>query len=295
MDVRHIEMFQEVILRGSVTEAARAIGVTQPAVSAAIARLEGRIGFVLFRREGRHLVPTPEALLFSAEATKAIRGFEGLADVAAGIGAATRGSLTIAANPAPAIFWLPPIIAEFQRTRPDIRIRCISRSSREVRELADIDAFDLGLAEAPFIRQDAVARRYRFTMVAAIHADSTLAKHHTLTPKLLSRDRLIVVSGALWTDAAIARAFEAEGINMPVVAECEYTATALGLVANGAGVCLADPISANQFGEGQILLRPFKPEIQYEIGLLRPARGEFSRLTKAFIDLLDQTLSRFST
>jgi DNA-binding transcriptional LysR family regulator len=294
MDVRLIVMFQEVMLRGSVTEAARAIGVTQPAVSAAIARLEKHIGFALFRREGRHLVPTAEARLLHAEATRAISGLEGLADVASGIAAATRGSLTIATNPAPAISWLPAIVAEFQRTRPDTRVRFITRSSHEVRELGDINAFDVGLAEAPFIRQDAVVRRYRFTMVAVVHPESPLAENRTLTPKLVGRDRLIMVSGALWTDAAITRAFEAAGANMPVVAECEYTATALGLVANGAGVCLSDPISAALFAANALAIRPFRPEIQYEVGLLRPNRGEFSRLAMAFIELLDERLSRFT-
>jgi DNA-binding transcriptional LysR family regulator len=295
MDLRNIEMFQMVMLRGSVTEAARALGVTQPAVSAALTRLEKEVGFALFRREGRHIAPTQEARLFHVEATRAISGFEGLAGAAASISAATRGTMTIASNPAPAISWLPPIVAEFQRSRPDTRIRFISRSSREVRELATVDGFDIGLAEAPFIRQDAVVRRYRLTMVVALHPQNPLVDHDVITPSILSGQPLITVSGALWTDAAIARAFEVAGADFRIVAECEYIATALGLVANGAGVCFADPISAEQFAAAGVVTRRFEPAIQYEIGLLRSTRGKLSRLAQAFTELLDQRVARFTS
>jgi DNA-binding transcriptional LysR family regulator len=293
MDVRNIEMFQMVMQHGSVTGAARALGVSQPAVSAAITKLEKEVGFVLFRREGRHIAPTQEAVLFSADAMRAMSGFEALADAAAGISATARGSMTIASNPAPAISWLPAIVAEFLSTRPETRIRFISRSSREVRELVSLDGFDIGLAEAPFVRQDSVVRRYRLKMVAALHPQSPLLAHDIITPAILAGQPLITVSGALWTDAAIARAFEDAGAGFKVVAECEYIATALGLVANGAGVCLADPISAGQFSSAGIVTRPFEPPIQYEVGLLRSTRGESSLLAQAFTALLDECLARF--
>jgi DNA-binding transcriptional LysR family regulator len=294
MDLRIIEMFQEVMIRGSVTAAAKAIGVTQPAVSTALAKLEERVGFPLFRRVGRHLEPTPEARLFSAESARALNGFENLAAVAAGISASTRGSLTIAANPASSISWLPRIVAEFQQSRPDTRVRFISRMSHEIRRLSDGDAFDIGLAEAPFTRQDSVDRRYHFAMLAVLHPESALLRHKILTPRLIAKDRLIMVSGALWTDAAITRAFEEAGVNMPVTAQCDYVATALGMVINGAGICLADPISVADFEGRGLSARPFKPAIDYEVGVLRPARGEFSRLAKAFLELLDKRLSRFA-
>jgi len=50
MDIRLLEAFRAVIETGSVTHAAAALGVTQPAVSAQIARLEGVLGFSLFER-----------------------------------------------------------------------------------------------------------------------------------------------------------------------------------------------------------------------------------------------------
>ncbi len=63
MDVKLLEAFRAVVDHRSVTAAASVLGVTQPAVSTQIARLEEMIGFALFERSGGRLKPTPEGLL----------------------------------------------------------------------------------------------------------------------------------------------------------------------------------------------------------------------------------------
>jgi DNA-binding transcriptional LysR family regulator len=258
-------------------------------------RLEKHLGFPLFRRNGRHVVPTKEAIAFHVEASRVTRDFRNLFDVAAGIVSATRGTITIGSSPAPAIFWLPLIIAKFQRERPEVHVRLISRSSREIRELGDYEAFDIGVAEAPFTRRDGVMKRYKFEMVALTRQGSDLARNAILTPRLISGRRLVAVKGALWTDADISRAFEVAQVDMPVVAECDYMASAIGLVSHGDAVCLVDPVSASQLPQSAALeVRKFSPSIHYEIGVITPARGGASQLTLAFAQSLDDFLRSFS-
>ncbi len=52
MNLRQLQAFKEVMLTGSVTEAARNIGRTQPAISTLIAGLESSVGYDLFERRG---------------------------------------------------------------------------------------------------------------------------------------------------------------------------------------------------------------------------------------------------
>ena len=61
MRLRHIEVFNAVMLTGSVSAAARLINVTQPAVSRILAHAELQLGFALFHRLKGKLVPTTEA------------------------------------------------------------------------------------------------------------------------------------------------------------------------------------------------------------------------------------------
>ena len=62
MRLRHIEVFNAVMLTGSVSEAARLINVTQPAVSRTLQHAEIQLGFPLFQRAKGRLTPTTEAL-----------------------------------------------------------------------------------------------------------------------------------------------------------------------------------------------------------------------------------------
>ena len=61
INLRQVEVFYAVMRAGSVTEAARVLNVTQPAVSAALKQFEARLKMKLFDRVGGRLQPTPEA------------------------------------------------------------------------------------------------------------------------------------------------------------------------------------------------------------------------------------------
>jgi DNA-binding transcriptional LysR family regulator len=282
MDYRQVEMFDAVITFGSVTDAARHLGVTQPAVSTAIAKLERDAGFSLFHREGRRLVPTPEALLLHGKANRALANFRQLTETASSIAAAQQGTLTIATNPGPGIAWLPTIAAAFCRARPDVRLRLLTRSSGEVRDLAALSAFDLGLAEAPFNRTEMLLRRYSFARVVVLPEGHLLARETVLTPQLLNGEKLIATIMSSWSWASIARTFEAAGAQFQVVAECEFTVIAINMVAAGLGICLADPLSVAGVGARGLVVRPFLPALPYDVGLLRPSHGPLTRLAEAF-------------
>lgn len=292
MDHRQTEIFRAVIDQGSVTAAARALGVSQPAVSGSLAKLEKSVGFVLFRREGRRLVPTTEARLLHAEASRLLDGFARLDASIAEISAAQRGTLTIATNPGPAISWLPSVAAAFRRERPQVRLRLLTRSSQEVRELSAMSAFDLGVAEAPFANAEKVLRRYALPRVVVLPRTHPLAGREVLTPQQLDGEAFVATARSSWNWANLARAFDLAGAVCNVVAECEFTAIALNLVGAGIGVCLADPISAAGIGP-HLVQRPFRPVVPYEVGLLGPHHGPLTTLAQAFATSLHAHVSSF--
>lgn len=72
INVRHIAAFATTVRHGSVTRAARAVNLTQPALTQAIARLETDIGCALFERGPAGMTPTEPALLLAPRAEAAI-------------------------------------------------------------------------------------------------------------------------------------------------------------------------------------------------------------------------------
>lgn len=292
MDYRLIEIFCAIMDHGSVTSAARILGVSQPAVSSSLGKLEKLLGYSLFLRQARTLVPTTEAKLLHSEAIHILSALDRFGATAEEIYDGRRGVLTIATHPNAAISWLPSVAAEFRRERPNVHLRFLSRSSGEVRALAAASAIDLGIAEAPFANAELVLHRYALPRVAVIPNQHRLAAHEVLSPQLLDGEDLIAVVPASWNWALVARAFDRAGAVCHVVAECEYMATALALTAHGTGICLADPISATTTGLG-LIQRPFLPVTPYEVGLLGPAHGKISVLAKAFGDALNKHISSY--
>ena len=72
INIRHLAAFAATVRHGSVTRAARAVNLTQPALSLAISRLEGRLGCTLFERGPEGMTPTGAALLLAPRAEAAI-------------------------------------------------------------------------------------------------------------------------------------------------------------------------------------------------------------------------------
>jgi DNA-binding transcriptional LysR family regulator len=122
MDVRLLEAFRAVVDHRSVTAAAGAMGVTQPAVSTQIARLEEMVGFALFERSGGRLKPTSEGMLFYAEAMRVLGEFDRLQTTTAQIREGQAGRLTIASHPWAAISLLPKLVSEFLSERTGVSV-----------------------------------------------------------------------------------------------------------------------------------------------------------------------------
>jgi DNA-binding transcriptional LysR family regulator len=76
MNARQLEVFRAVMRNRSLTAAAEALHVSQPAVSKLLRHFETQIGYKLFERLGGRLVPTAEAQLLYRDADRIFREIE---------------------------------------------------------------------------------------------------------------------------------------------------------------------------------------------------------------------------
>jgi DNA-binding transcriptional LysR family regulator len=122
LDLKLLTTFREVALRRSFSEAAAALGYTQPAVSQHVSRLEAAVGVRLLQRDARAVHPTPagELLLTRAAALlDAARRAEDDVREAAGAG---RPTVRIGAFPTVAAGLLPGATRDLRMRRPDLRL-----------------------------------------------------------------------------------------------------------------------------------------------------------------------------
>jgi DNA-binding transcriptional LysR family regulator len=290
MDVKLLEAFRAVVDSRSVTVAAQALGISQPAVSGQIAKLEESVGFPLFERAGGRLKPTPEGLLFYTEATRVLGEVDRLAATTAQIREGQSGRLVIASHPAAAISMLPPLVAAFVAERPGVSVRLVSRHSDVVSQLLPTEGYDLGIAELPV--DDTAVRlvRYQMRCVAILPPRHALAARKLLTPTLLSGQPMIAPARSPQMLSRVYGTFAGADAQINAVVEAEFFASCCALVAAGTGWSLVDPLSAQSFSHLGIVARPFEPAVIYEIGVFHRRDREPSVLAAAFLELLDSKL-----
>jgi DNA-binding transcriptional LysR family regulator len=266
------------------------MGVSQPAVSAQIARLEQELGFALFDRGNGRLKPTAEGMLFYAEASKALTGIDRLAQAAEQIRTAQLGRLVIASHPSAAISLLPGLVSAFLAERPGVPVRLLSRNSDVISRLLPAESYDIGIAELPIDETAVRVTRHRMRCVAILPADHALSGRRTLTPSLLSGHPVVAPSRTLQTAVRLRNAFADAGADWRPVAEAEFFATVCGLVASGAGWSIVDPLSAGTFAHLGLKVRRFEPAIHYEIASFHARESEPSILAQSFLAMLSDKL-----
>ena len=293
VDIRLLEAFRAVIESGSVTHAAYALGVTQPAVSAQIARLEETLGFALFDRVGNRLRPTAEAVAFRREVDDTLARIDDLTRAAALLRDGEAGMLTIASHPMAGITLLPPVLAAFARRRPDLRLQLLTRNSDVVRAMFPARQLDIGISDLPVDPTGLDVTRYRLECVAILPKDHPLAAHDVITPELMSGLPFIGMSREWSLYHLVAASFAEAGAKLNIVAESELFAIICNLVAGGVGLSVVDPATAAQFAHVGLEIRPFRPTVLYEIAVFHSSERALSRSGHLFLEDFDSHLQSF--
>lgn len=128
MKLRHLEAFLAVAQHGTISAAARARHVSQPALSKTIAELELLLGTTLFDRSGRRVVLTPAGSGFRAHALAALSRLE--TGVRALSGQPPAGLVKVGVLPTVAGGFFPAVALDFARQRPEARIGVVTGPNR---------------------------------------------------------------------------------------------------------------------------------------------------------------------
>lgn len=132
--------FLSVLNEGSLSAAARALGVAQPTVGRHVAALEKSLGLALFTRSQIGLMPTEAALSLRSYAESMRSTAAALERAAASQGTGVRGTVRITASEVIGVEVLPPIIAGLRDQHPDLVVELVltDRMQDLLRREADI-------------------------------------------------------------------------------------------------------------------------------------------------------------
>ncbi len=294
LSIRQLATFREVMRSGSISEAARTLGRTQPAVSSTIAGLEAELELKLFVREQGRLVPTPEADFFQEEAEAILTRVEASKRALRSLANREQGQLRIACNPEATASLVARCLADFISDKPDVKVALLSKTSAEVEELIAAQQLDIGFAETPRSRNSVDQHDFDLECLCAIPAADPLASKEVINPLDLDGYPLALLHSEHRSNRQTMARFRESGARFNQRFELQSCAPGLRFVEAGLCTMICDMITAyraqNEAGLGlgppKVIFRPFRPRIQNSVSILTPAHRPTSVVAKDFCDTL---------
>ena len=282
---------------GSISQAARSVGRTQPAVSTMVQTLEDQLGFALFIRSHGKLTPTPEAYFFLEECEDILRRVERTERTLERISSLQSGKLKVACHPAASSAFLPRLLTAFLRDRNDLDVSLIMRSSDVIEDLIASQQYDLGFAETPQPRASIRQTDYDLECVCILPMGDPLASKEIITPNDLDSRPMAVLFDEHGTAVQTEAAFRTAGCHFNKRIELRTFLPGLQFVAAGVCVMVCDMITAYTHltlasEKERLPIRRFRPQISNSVSILTPGYATQSLAGQAFIGELHAAVEK---
>ncbi|MCQ4159529.1 LysR family transcriptional regulator [Roseomonas sp. GC11] len=294
MNARQIEVFRTIMRCGTLTGAAQALHVSQPALSQLLLHAEDQLGFKLFQRLGGRLVPTPEATQLYPEAERLHHDLESFRRYAADLRQGQAGTVRLGSSSPPALSFLPLALRQFRALCPGMRLVSFVVPMEVLAEKLERGEVDLGIAlhDAPqaMIQAELIGRTEVVCLLPARHP---LAAEASLGIADLAGETLISYRADSLPGARLEAAFAREGARLRPAVEIDVSLLALSFVQQGIGLALVDGLIP-WAGFPGVVARPFHPRVALPVSILTSARRPLSHTQEQFRGEIRRALALYA-
>jgi DNA-binding transcriptional LysR family regulator len=288
MLLAQITAFVEVARRRSVSRAAEALFVTQPALTARIQGLERDLGAELFIRtsRGMKLTEAGEAFL-----PYAVRSLGALTDGRMQVNALERGGagrLAIGAAPAVSTYVLPPLLKLFAQSHPRVAVSVRTGHSEEMLDLVLREQVDVGLVRALHHRDIVSTPLYEDRLVLVVDPGHSFADRGRIRLREIAGEQLILFDRTSSYHELTNAFFRTAGIAPTGVMELDNIDAAKKMVEQGFGVALlphtsvTDELESGRLAE--VAIRDAQPVRRQIVAVRRRDAGAPTGAVAALLD-----------
>lgn len=296
MRLRHIEMFNALMITGSVSGAAKLINVSQPAVSRMLQHAEVQLGFQLFQRVRNRLVPTPEAQTLFPHVERVFKDLDEVQRVSATL----RGGKTVAELRIASILTLgheviPRALKLFNAKHPDVGVVIKTFHSPEMLSALLLHEADVGFlygpASHPALLLEEVGQAHIVCVAPKGLLPARAVKKGTISLQELAGTRVIGVESTQTLGATISQACREAGIAFSTPFTVQTYHAALALVRHGLGAALVDSCTALSADLADVEVLALEPALPVAILAARPAAAATSASARRFTKAVQQVLA----
>lgn len=289
-NLRQIEVFRAIMLTGSISDAAKLLNVSQPAISRLLSYTESRIGLVLFERIKGRLYPTPEARTLFAEVDAVYQRVQRVNEVTRDLVEKRQGTLRLAVIPSLGQTLIPMAVAKFREQFPDVKVSIETLISAEVAQSLLTQQAEVGVVTSAASHPSLYAKPiYENHLVAVLPATHPLANRTEVhTRDLLGLD-LIGYGSETPLGRLVGQMFSSVGGTPRLAVEVRFTHMACAMVQAGAGVAIADELAVIGRIWPDVVVRPILPSTRMSVNVLHYHLEPLSLLAQDFIRVLAAT------
>lgn len=258
--LKPLRAFCQTVRLGSVSRAAEALYVSQPAVTLQLQALERDLGVPLFERSGRRMAPSREGQLLYDMAQPLVESLDGLeASFREKVRGLDAGELNIAANSSTILYLLPRIVANFRARHPDVRLTLHNAISADGTDLLREDAVDLAVGSMLDVPADLnYAPVYRFEQLLITPPDHPLAGKAEVSLQDLSPYPLILPPRRQVTYRLVDLIFQQARVPYTVALEVGGWEVIKQYVAMGMGISIVTAICLTEADRDKLATRSLK-------------------------------------
>ncbi|MFC6297277.1 LysR family transcriptional regulator [Pseudomonas sp. CCM 7893] len=279
--------FLGVLREGSLSGAARRLGITQPTVGRHIAALEKALNVALFTRSPSGLLPTAVALTLRTHAETMETTAAALERVASSQGPQVRGVVRVSASEVIGVEVLPPILARLRQQHPHLKVELVLSS--RLLDLLQLEA-DIAVRMVRPSQEQLLARRIG-NIELGLHAHNDYLQYHG-TPRQLSELAHHAIIGYDQENAFI-RSLPLKGIDrshFALSSDSDLAQLALIRAGAGIGVCQV-PLAQQDSRLTRVLADAFSLELDTWVTMHEDLRN--SPRCRVTFDALVEGLQRY--
>jgi DNA-binding transcriptional LysR family regulator len=290
IDINGLQAFARIAALGTFGDAAKALAISQSALSRRINKLEAGLGVRLLDRTTRRVRLTALGRNFLPQAGRLIGELERSLNHLRDAGKHGIGHVTFACVPTAAIQLLPPVIADYSAKYPDNRLRILDVHANEVLQAVQSGEAEFGISLSGLDARDIETETlFEEEFVLACRRDHPLAKMKQVRWSDLDAHRVIGV-GRLSGNRPLLDFGLPNSVPLQFwLYEVQHsTWTGLGLAESGVGVIAVPALALAGARHPQLVGIPLvKPGVSRQVVVMRkrdaslsPAANEFLRLLK---------------
>ncbi len=288
MELTPLRSFVAVAREGHMTRAARSLGLTQPAVSGQVARLEEELGTALFHRTPKGMELTAAGAAFLDHVERALVDLDDGVSAVAALQGVQLGTLSLGGGATATTYLLPPLLRTFHERFPGVRLYVREAGSRAVIEAVQAGELDLGVItvpEEPLPARLVVKPWVDDELVLIVPPGHDLRGKERFRWSDLAGQQLVLFEAGSAVRRRIDGALERAGVVPQIVMELRSLESIQQMVAQGIGAAFVSRFALHEPSDGLVPTQG-AGQLRRQLGVVRRADRRPSPATRAFLELM---------